>query len=146
MDLSGERTATALRGGTYGLAAQGLVHFMMGKLERIRVSWTFRLAEGGTELRHLVLLRDQEKYLLLWLQDGNRCALAYASDEPRWFGGHALPACIVHEDLKRLRNGIDLLLDDIDNTEPVLNQSGQFVRLRADYGELRAELVGDSAE
>ena len=146
VDLSGERTATALRGGTYGLAAQGLVHFMMGKLERIRVSWTFRLAEGGTELRHLVLLRDQEKYLLLWLQDGNRCALAYASDEPRWFEGHALPACIVHEDLKRLRNGIDLLLDDIDNTEPVLNQSGQFVRLRADYGELRAELVGDSAE
>ena len=104
------------------------------------------MVEGGTELRHLVLLRDQEKYLLLWLQDGNRCALAYASDEPRWFRGHALPACIVHEDLKRLRNGIDLLLDDIDNTEPVLNQPGQFVRLRADYGELRAELVGDSAE
>ena len=55
--------------------------------------------------------------------------------------GRALPACLVHEDLKRLRNGIDLLLDDIDNTEPVLCQPGQFAELHTDYEELRAALV-----
>ena len=55
--------------------------------------------------------------------------------------GRALPACIVHEDPKRLRNGIDLLLDDVDNTEPVLSRPGQFAEVRMPYEELRAALV-----
>ena len=141
VETDGARTVTALKSGTYGLAAEGLVHFMMGKLAEVRISWTFPAAEGGPELRHLVLLQDRGKYLLFWLQDGNRRALAYASDEPRWFMGRALPACIVHEDPKRLRNGIDLLLDDVDNTEPVLSRPGQFAEVRMPYEELRAALV-----
>ena len=141
METDGARTVTALKSGTYGLAAEGLVHFMMGKLAEVRISWTFPAAEGGPELRHLVLLQDRGKYLLFWLQDGNRRALAYASEEPRWFMGRALPACIVHEDPKRLRNGIDLLLDDVDNTEPVLSRPGQFAEVRMPYEELRAALV-----
>ncbi len=141
VDPSGERTVTALRSGNYGLAAEGLVHFMMGRLAGVRVSWPFRPAEGETELRHLVLLQDKGNYMMLWLEDGARRALAYASDEPRRFMGRALPACLVHEDLKRLRNGVDLLLDDIDNTGPVLGQPGQFAEVRVPYEELRAALV-----
>ena len=144
VDLSGERTVTALRSGSYGLAAEGLIHFMMGKLASVRVSWTFRPAEGETELRHLVLLQDQGNYMMLWLEDGARRALAYASDEPRRFMGRVLPACLVHEDLKRLRNGVDLLLDDIDNTGPVLGQPGQFAEVRMPYEELRAALVHET--
>lgn len=144
VDPGGERTVTSLRSGTYGLAADGLVQFMMGKLASIRVSWTFQTAEGGTERKHLVLLQDRGKYMMFWLEDGNRRALAYASDEPQWFLGHAIPACLVHEDLKRLRNGIDLLLDDIDNTEPVLRQPGQFAEVHADYEELRTALVHET--
>lgn len=142
VDMSGERTVTPLRSGTYGLAADGLVQFMMGKLARVRVSWSFRASEGQTELRHLVLLQDRGKYMLFWLEDGNRRALAYASDEPRWFLGHAVPACLVHEDLKRLRNGIDLLLDDIDCAEPVLSQPGQFAEVP--YEEVRTALVHET--
>ncbi|MDE6454492.1 MAG: hypothetical protein K2L38_00955, partial [Dysosmobacter sp.] len=144
VDPGGERTVTPLRSGTYGLAADGLVQFMMGKLASIRVSWTFQTAEGGTERKHLVLLQDRGKYMMFWLEDGNRRALACASDEPQWFLGHAIPACLVHEDLKRLRNGIDLLLDDIDNTEPVLRQPGQFAEVHADYEELRTALVRET--
>ena len=73
-----------------------------------------------------------------------KMALAYGADEPQWFMGHALPACLVHEDPKRLRNGIDLLLDDIDNTEPVLRQPGQFAQVHAPYEELRSELVQEA--
>ena len=141
VDLGGERTVTALKAGTYGLAAAGLVQIMSGKLAQIRISWTFQTPEGGAELRHLVLLQDRGKYMMFWLQDGNRQALAYGADEPRWFMGHALPGCLVHEDSKRLRNGIDLLLDDIDNTEPVLRQPGQFAQVHMSYEELRLELV-----
>ena len=141
VDLGGARTVTALKGGTYGLAAAGLVEFMAGKLERLRLSWSFPAPEGGTELRHLVLLQDQGKYMMFWLQDGTRQALAYGADEPRWFMGRALPGCLVHEDSRRIRNGIDLLLDDIDNTEPVLKQPGQFAQVHVPYEELRAELI-----
>ena len=144
VDLGGERTVTALKSGTYGLATGGLVQIMSGKLARVRISWTFQTPEGGAELRHLVVLQEWGKYMMFWLQDGNRRALAYAADEPRRFMGHALPACLVHEDPKRLRNGIDLLLDDIDNTEPVLRQPGQFAQVCAPYEELRAKLVQEA--
>ena len=144
VDLGGERTVTALKSGTYGLATGGLVQIMSGKLARVRISWTFQTPEGGAELRHLVVLQEWGKYMMFWLQDGNRRALAYAADEPRRFMGHALPACLVHEDPKRLRNGIDLLLDDIDNTEPVLRQPGQFALVHVPYEELRSELVHEA--
>ena len=144
VDLGGERTVTALKSGTYGLAAGGLVQIMSGKLARVRISWTCQTPEGGAELRHLVVLQDRGKYMMFWLQDGNRRALAYGADEPQWFMGHALPACLVHEDPKRLRNGIDLLLDDIDNTEPVLRQPGQFAQVHVPYEELRSELVQEA--
>ncbi len=144
VDLGGERTVTALKSGTYGLATGGLVQIMSGKLARVRISWTFQTPEGGAELRHLVVLQEWGKYMMFWLQDGNRRPLAYAADEPRRFMGHALPACLVHEDPKRLRNGIDLLLDDIDNTEPVLRQPGQFAQVCAPYEELRAKLVQEA--
>ena len=144
VDMSGERTVTALRSGIYGFASDALVQFLTAKLARVRISWTFPAAEGQSSLRHLVLLQDRGKYMLFWLQDNDRKAIAYAAEEPHWFLGHALPACLVHEDSKRLRNGIDLLLDDIDNTEPVLRQPGQFVELHADYEALRAELVHET--
>jgi hypothetical protein len=144
VDLGGERTVTALKSGTYGLAATGLVGIMSGKLERVRISWTFQTPEGGAELRHLVLLQEQGKYMMFWLQDGDRQALAYGADEPRRFMGRALPGCLVHEEPRRLRNGIDLLLDDIDNTEPVLRQPGQFALVHVPYEELRSELVHEA--
>ena len=144
VDLGGERTVMALKSGTYGLAATGLVQIMSGKLERVRISWTFQTPEVGAELRHLVLLQEQGKYMMFWLQDGDRKALAYGADEPRRFMGRAMPGCLVHEDPRRLRNGIDLLLDDIDNMEPVLRQPGQFTQVHVPYEELRSELVHEA--
>ena len=144
VDLGGERTVMALKSGTYGLAATGLVQIISGKLERVRISWTFQTPEGGAELRHLVLLQEQGKYMMFWLQDGDRQALAYGADDPRRFMGRVLPGCLVHEEPRRLRNGIDLLLDDIDNTEPVLRQPGQFAQVCAPYEELRAKLVQEA--
>ncbi len=41
----------------------------------------------------------------------------------------------------RIRNCVDLLLDDIDRTEPVVDRPGQFVPLALPYEEIRAELV-----
>ena len=81
--------------------------------------------------------------MMFWLQDRGRQALAYAADEPRWFLDFAAPAWLVHTDWKRLRNGIDLLLDDLDNIQPVLSQPGQFASVNLPYDEIRAALVHD---
>ena len=144
VDTDGVPSVRTLRSGTYGFAGAELDQFMADKLEKVRISWTFQTRDGGTELRHLVLLQEQGKYMMFWLQDGDQRAWAYGSDEPRWFMGRALPGCLVHEDVKRLRNGIDLLLDDIDNTEPVLTQPGQFAEVRMPYEELRTALVHEA--
>ena len=54
---------------------------------------------------------------------------------------HIVPASLVHQDLMRIRNCVDLLLDDIDNTEPVVDRPGEFVPLSLPYEEIRAALV-----
>ena len=143
VDSKGERTVTALRSGSFGKAGTELIQFMMGKLDRVRLTWDLPAQGGGTELCHLVLLHHRGRCMMFWLQDRGRQALAYAADEPRWFLDFAAPAWLVHTDWKRLRNGIDLLLDDLDNIQPVLSQPGQFASVNLPYDEIRAALVHD---
>ena len=140
-DIQGKRTLETLKGGSYGQAAAGLTRFMMEKLSRLRLSWVFQAADGEAYYRHMVLLRDNGRFMLLWLQDDKQRADAYASNDPVTFLGHVVPACLVHQDLMRIRNCVDLLLDDIDCTEPVVDRPGEFVPLSLPYGEIRTALV-----
>lgn len=140
-DIQGKRTLETLKGGSYGQAAAGLTRFMMEKLSRLRLSWVFQAADGEAYYRHMVLLRDNGRFMLLWLQDDKQRADAYASNDPATFLGHVVPACLVHQDLMRIRNCVDLLLDDIDCTEPVVDRPGEFVPLSLPYGEIRTALV-----
>lgn len=141
VDLAGERTVTDIRPGGYGQAAGALIQFMQQKLARLRLTWAFKGSEGTPCQRHLVLLRDDGRFMLLWLQDDKERAEAYASDAPLTFLGYVAPACLVHRTLDRIRNGVDLLLDDIDNTEPIVDRPGEFVPVCLPYGEIRAALV-----
>lgn len=138
---TGERAAADLRPGGYGQAAEALIGFMQQKLARLRLTWAFKPSEGEPYRRHLVLLRDGGRFMLLWLRDDKRLAEAYASDAPLTFLGHIAPACLVHRDLLRIRNCVDLLLDDIDNTDPVTDRPGEFVPIALPYEEVRGELV-----
>ena len=141
VDLAGERTLIDIRPGGYGQAAVELVQFMQQKLSRLRLTWTFKPSEGEPYQRHLVLMQDNGRYILLWLQDDKKRADIYASDAPVTFLGHIFPACLVHRDLLRIRNCVDLLLDDIDNTEPVVDRPGEFVPISLPYEEIRTALV-----
>ena len=141
VDLAGERTLIDIRPGGYGQAAVELIQFMQQKLSRLRLSWAFKAADGEPYRRHLVLLRDGGNYMLLWLRDDQKRADIYAADDPVAFLGHVFPACLVHRDLARIRNCLDLLLDDIDNTGPITDRPGEFVPISRPYQEIRAELV-----
>ena len=95
--------------------------------------------------RHLNLLRYSGRFVMLWLQDDNERADVYASDAPLTFLGRVAPACLVHQDLGRIRNCIDLLLDGIDNTEPLVDRPGEFVPASLPYKEIRRTLVDDTS-
>ena len=124
-----------------------LFQFMREQLARLRLTWNFKTPEGGTYQRHLVLLRDGGRFLLAWLQDDRERADFYMAETPSESAeesilGSPVPARLIHRDMKSIRNGVDLLLDDIDFTEPVAKRLFIPAASRP-YPELRALLVRD---
>ena len=157
LTLDGQRTLTDIKSGNYGLAAAALVQFVQRKLVRLRLTWAFQTPEDGAERRHLALLQDGGRFMLVWLRDGKRRADFYVADVGAYmdvkgsrcpredFLGRSVPSYLVHRDLERIRNCLDLMLDDIANCGPVVNQFGEFaagdpVKPRP-YEELRRELA-----
>lgn len=117
----GERTVTEIRSGSYGRASEGLLQFMSGKLSRLRLTWAYGKPEESR--RHLVFLQDSGRFLLCW-REGEQTYFCKASEEPgcELFLGESVPTAYLHRDLRDIRNCVDLLLDDIDCTEPVIER------------------------
>ena len=130
----GERTLTEIRSGSYGKASEGLLQFMGGKLARLRLTWAYGKPEESR--RHLVFLQDGGRFLLCWLED-ERVYFSRSSEKPgtELFCGQEVPAVWIHRDLRGVRDCVDLLLDDLDCTEPVIER--YFCPLES-YGTLRA--------
>lgn len=145
LDLSGKQTVTKLRSGGYGQAADTLALFMRGRLAKLRLSWEFKSAEGGVFRRHMVLLQDNGRFMMLWLQDDRERAEYYTAETKEQgmtaFLGRTVPAQAVHRELPRIRNCVDLILDDLGNTGPVTERPGEFVPLERPYQAVLAELV-----
>lgn len=141
MSLSGERTLTRLQPGNYDLAVASLTQFFWKKLAKLRLSWEPKGQEGAAGERHMVLLFDGNQFMMAWLLDGREQASFYASDTPRVFYGHVYPACLVHQTPDRIRNCLNLILDDMDCAGLVTDRQGEFVLVDCPYAEIRKELV-----
>ena len=81
---------------------------------------------------------------MAWLEEGRERA-AFCAAERSEVGGEPFlgipaPEELLHRDLKRIRNCVDLLLDDIDYTGPVVERYFAPVTGRA-YGEIRTLLM-----
>ncbi len=145
--LDGERTMTAIKSGSYGRAADALSQFMKEKLGRLRLSWEFKTPEGGAFRRHLVLLQDDGRFMMAWLQDDKDRAQYHIAersgedDGTDVFLGRSVPARLVHHDLKGIRNCVDLILDDMDNTDPVTERPEGFETAQEPYEAVWADLV-----
>lgn len=139
-----EQDIIDLQPGGFGRAAADLLQFVQGKLARLRLTWAFKTQDGGVYHRHMVLIQYKGRFMMLWLQDDKQRADAYAADDPVLFLGYIAPACLVHQNVARIRNCVDLLLDDIDNTEPVVDRPGEFVPISMPYQEIRAKLVKEA--
>ena len=145
MDLDGEQILTGIRSGSYGQAADALALFMRGRLAKLRLSWEFKLAKGDVFRRHMVLLQDNGRFMMLWLQDDKERTEYYTAETKEQgitvFLGRTVPAQAVHRELLRIRNCADLILDDMDNTDPVTERPGEFVPVGQPYRAVLAELI-----
>lgn len=152
VDLNGEQTLTEIRSGSYGQTTSALSLFMKGRFAKLRLSWAFKSAEGGVFWRHMILLQDSGRFMMLWLQDDKEWAEYYTVEEGAYaevekrglvtFLGRTVPAQAVHHELLRIRNCVDLLLDDITYTDPVTERPGEFASIGRSYEAVRAELIG----
>ena len=152
VELDGTRIVTALKSGGTSQVSAALTQFIQSKLAKLRLSWEFRRSDrrpdGEVFRRHLVLLQDEGRFMMAWLQDDKDWAQYYIAEtvgedggmEP--FGGRSVPARLIHRDIKRIRNCVDLLLDDMDNTDPVTERTGEFETAKEPYEAVRAELIG----
>ena len=122
---------------------------MKGKLGRLRLSWEFRTPEGEAFRRHLVLLQDDGRFMMAWLQDVKDWAqydIARRSgdnDGMDTFLGQPVPARLVHHGLKGIRNCVDLLLDDMENTDSVTERPKEFETVQEPYEAVRRKLIGE---
>ena len=143
LGLDGKQTLTEIRSGSYGQANDALCLFMRGRLAKLRLSWEFKSAESGVFRRHMVLLQHSGRFMMLWLQDDRERAEYYTAEAGEQgsavFLGRAVPAQAVHRELLRIRNCVDLILDDLNNTGPVTERPGEFVPVERPY---RAVLAG----
>ena len=152
--LEGETERVELRSGSYGRASAALLEFMNGKLARLRLTWVSKAPEQGR--KHLVLVQDKGRFLLAWLEDGREraffCAPERAGKETflerlrgfcRWLlslvNPHIKKEKLLHPDVIRIRNCVDLLLDDVDYTDPVVER--YFSPAKRPYGEIRTLLM-----
>ena len=153
VDLSGERSVVRIKGGSYGQATTALTLFMKERLAKLRLSWVFQTPDGSTYQRHLVLLQDNWWFMMAWLQDDKERADFYAvepdgadpkqEESEETFLGRAVPAKLVHHELFDIRNCVDLILDDLSNTEPVTERPNQFVTATEPYETIRLDLIGE---
>ena len=143
--LDGKRILTEIRSGSYGQAADTLALFMRGRLAKLRLSWEFKSAKGDAFRRHMVLLQDGGRFMMLWLRDDRERAEYYTTEAREQgtaiFQSRTVPAQAVHRELLRIRNCVDLILDDMGNTGPVTERPGEFVPVERPYQAVLAELT-----
>lgn len=147
VSLSGERDFIQIEPGRSDLAVGALMQFFGKKLERLRMSWELKGQNGPNGKayqQHMILLQDNGQFMMAWLQDDKEQAVFYASDAPKIFLGRVYPACLVHQNLGRIRSCLDWILEDMACAELVINRPGEFVAADCPYYQIRKELVDET--
>ena len=107
---------------------------MSGRLAKLRLSWEFKSAKGDAFRRHMILLQDDRERAEYYTSEAKEQEMAI-------FQGRTVPAQAVHHELPRIRNCVDLILDDMNNTGSVTERPGEFVPVGQPYQAVLAELT-----
>ena len=141
------------------MVTMALVEFMQNKLQRLCLSWGPQTEGQPWYPFHIVLLQDNGRYMMAYLRDDIQRAEYYVADVRSYmsvegkkypkdtFLGSTVPAYLVHQDAKRIRNCLDLIFDDLGDLPAITGQFARFapespVKPRS-YEEIRKGLVAD---
>lgn len=134
-----------------------LSRYMWGQLTRLSLTWQYMRKDakdnyGGAVLaeRHLIIVQEGGQHQMLYLDD-DHSHVSYLvadvreyldADEKRcrkeWFRGRKVPGYLVHKDLRRIRDHLDLLLSEILDPVAIVDQFGEYAYdAKADYAGLK---------
>lgn len=134
---------------------QTLLRFLKGDFCRLRLTW--RTEAGRRE--HIVLLQDGGRFMMAWVQEEKRTVRYHVADVGTYldvegkkypkdtFQGRVTPAYLIHDGVVPLRNALELLLAELNESDKVTGRFAEYagekpVKERP-YEVLWAELVGD---
>ena len=134
-----------------------LVEFMQNKLRRLRLSWNPQYEGQQWYPFHIVLLQEEQRYMMAYLRDDVRQVEYYVADVSTYmdvegkkypkdnFMGRVMPAYLIHSDAKKIRNCLDLIFDDMEDLPAITGKFAEFasekpVKART-YEEMRRELI-----
>lgn len=134
-----------------------LVEFMQNKLRRLRLSWNPQWEGQQWYPFHIVLLYEEQRYMMVYLRDDVRQAQYYVADVGTYmdvegkkypkdnFMGRVTPAYLIHSDAKKIRNCLDLIFDDMEDLPAIMGRFAEFaaenpVKPRT-YEEIRRDLI-----
>lgn len=153
-DVQGHAKTLPVGGLNRDCLQQILISFVHGRLSRLRMTWG-----RGYGPCHIVLLQDQGRFIMAFLNDKKQQAEFYVADVKTYldvegkkypkdtFLGRTVPAYLLHSDMTRLRNGLELLLANMDNPSVVINKFAEFAAESPakprDYSVICNELLED---
>lgn len=119
-----------------------LAGYMAGRLDRLVLEWEYSVQYGpetiDVRMRRIVLVQDRGKHQMIFADDAQSGISYLVADVGEYlnakgkkqrraeFGGRMVPAYLVHTDMRRIRDYLDLLLPQIENPVMILGQFGEF--------------------
>ena len=129
-----------------------LALYMAGQLNRLVLNWEYFVEYSAGEKdardRYIVLMQDQGKHQMFYLDDSNEgieCLVAnvdeYLKAKNRkcrkvMFDGRMVPEYLVHTNMRRIRDYLDVLIPEIENPAMILRQFGEFAHMSGQECEM----------
>lgn len=154
-DLDGKKEEKRITQVNQAEAGEVLVRFVLGKLKRLCLVWEWEEAWNS----YIVLLQDKGKYMMAYLRDDIESAEYYVADVESYitvegkkyakeiFLGKTMPAYLIHQNILKIRNGLDLIFDNFSEPVLTIDRFGEFAKENPvkprDYKKIKRELVGE---
>ena len=142
IDENGKQWKQINKAGDKGMVQDSLARYVAGRLDRLVLDWEYSVeyGSGTTDVRNrrIVLVQDQGKHQMIF-SDDSQSGIAYLvanvseylkAEGKKYrkvdFGGRTVPGYLVHTDMRRIRDYLDLLISQIENPSMLLGQFGEF--------------------
>ncbi len=142
---------------------QILLDYMAGRLSQLVLVWqheTGKAYEGIVIRKRCIMLRqDQGNHMLIWLEDGSKGMEYLVSDVNEYlnddgkkyrkvfFEGKSVPGYLIHTDMRRIRNCLDLLIPQMQYElvnnggfgEFSYESGGEYEKIKSDLDRMDRE-------